>query len=137
MLPRPNPREIDRRARLAMSATPIPCQEPSKRTANFDEVYLPFDEETARVEARRCIQCPNAVCTKACPLQNDIPLALWQLEHGNLEHAAEVFHRTSTMPDTDRPSCFLGGSAFRFIFLKCHTNRHPRLTPLVVAPSRS
>jgi glutamate synthase (NADPH/NADH) small chain len=82
-----------------MAAMPIPCQDPSKRTANFDEVYLPFDEESARIEARRCIQCPKAVCTKACPLQNDIPLALWQLEHGNIEDAAEVFYRTNTMPD--------------------------------------
>lgn len=82
-----------------MSAVPLPSQDPSARTANFDEVYLPLDEDTARVEARRCIQCPDAVCTKACPLHNDIPLALWQLEHGHFNDAAEIFHATNTMPE--------------------------------------
>ena len=36
---------------------------------------------------------------KACPLHNDIPLALWQLEHGEIEAAASVFRETSTMPE--------------------------------------
>jgi glutamate synthase (NADPH/NADH) small chain len=99
MLPRPNPKEIDRKARMALPETEIPKQNPVERRANFDEVYLPFDEESARAAARRCIQCPGAKCVKACPLQNDIPLALWHIEHGEFEEAARIFRQTSTLSE--------------------------------------
>ncbi len=99
MLPRPEAKEIDRKRRMALPSQPIPKQDPQERIRNFEEVYLSYDEEAAITEAMRCIQCPAAPCTKACPLHNDIPLALWQIEHGNFEHAATVFHRTSTMSE--------------------------------------
>jgi glutamate synthase (NADPH/NADH) small chain len=99
MLPKPNPKEIDRKARLAADAGPVPKQDPQERRANFRETYLPFDPEAAIAAAQRCIQCPGAQCVKACPLHNDIPWALWQLEHGNFEDAAQVFRMTSSMPE--------------------------------------
>jgi len=99
MLPKPNPKEVDRKGRLAAEAHGVPKQDPEVRRHNFQETYLPFDPETAMKEAERCIQCPGAKCVKACPLHNDIPLALWQLEHGNFEDAAKVFRMTSSMPE--------------------------------------
>ena len=69
MLRKPNPKEIDRKARMALPETKIPKQDPVARRTNFDEVYLPFDEESAKEAARRCIQCPGAKCVKACPLK--------------------------------------------------------------------
>jgi len=99
MLPKPNPKEIDRKARLAAEAGPVPKQDPDERRSNFRETYLPFDPEEAIAAAQRCIQCPGAQCVKACPLHNDIPWALWQLEHGNFEDAAQVFRMTSSMPE--------------------------------------
>jgi glutamate synthase (NADPH/NADH) small chain len=99
MLPRPDAKQIDRKARMALPHQPIPKQDPASRVRNFEEVYLPYDAETARTEAMRCIQCPSAPCSKACPLHNDIPLAMWQIEHGEFEEAAVVFRRTSTMSE--------------------------------------
>ena len=99
MLPSPSPKEIDRKGRLAVPDTVLQLQDRNARRSNFDEVYLPFDAEQAVAAARRCIQCPKAPCAEACPLNNDIPLALWQLEHGEFEDAARVFRRTSTLPD--------------------------------------
>lgn len=99
MLPHPNPKDIDRKKRLALPHQPVAKQEPEYRVRNFDEVCLPYDEESAITEAMRCIQCPAAPCRKACPLHNDIPLALWQLEHGEFEDAATVFRRTRTMSE--------------------------------------
>jgi glutamate synthase (NADPH/NADH) small chain len=99
MLPKPNPKEIDRKARMALPDTVIPKQDPVERRGNFDEVYLPFDEESARAAAERCIQCPGAKCVKACPLHNDIPLALWHIEHGQFEEAARIFRQTSTLSE--------------------------------------
>ncbi len=55
--------------------------------------------ETARSEAERCIQCPAAPCVKACPLGNDIPYALWLLEHGEVAGSAAVFRMTNSMPE--------------------------------------
>jgi glutamate synthase (NADPH/NADH) small chain len=99
MLPKPDPKEVDRKRRLALPNNPIPKQEPQERIHNYEEVYRHFDWETARAEAERCIQCPGAPCVIACPVDNDIPYALWQLEHGDYEAAAQVFRLTSTMPD--------------------------------------
>jgi len=99
MQPRPDPKAIDRKARMRLPAHPVPKQPPEARRCNFEETYLPFDAETAVREASRCIQCPGAPCVKACPLHNDVPLALWHLEHGAFEDAAAVFRQTSTMPE--------------------------------------
>lgn len=48
-------------------------QEPRVRIRNFNEVALGYTEEQAREEARRCLQCKKAPCTKACPVEIDIP----------------------------------------------------------------
>lgn len=99
MLPKPGPKEIDRKARMALPELQMEMQDPVLRRNNFDEVYLPLDEEAARAAARRCIQCPGAKCVKACPLQNNIPYALWHIECGEYEKAALVFRKTSTFSD--------------------------------------
>ncbi|UCG88418.1 MAG: dihydropyrimidine dehydrogenase, partial [Gemmatimonadota bacterium] len=99
MLPRPDPKAIDRKARMALPDQPIPKQDPGVRVENFDEVYEHYEPEAAIAEAQRCIQCPGAPCVKACPLHNDIPLAMWQLEHGLFEEAAAAFRQTSTMSE--------------------------------------
>ena len=99
MLPKPNPKEIDRKGRMALPEAEVPKQDPMERRSNFDEVYLPLDEDTAKAAARRCIQCPGAKCVKACPLGNDIPYALWHIECGEYEKAAMVFRKTSTFSD--------------------------------------
>ena len=91
--------KIDRKARLKIPFQPVPKQDPKERVKNWDEVYLGYDLETAKLEATRCIQCPAAPCIKACPLDNDIPGALLKLEEGDLLGAAEVFRATNPAPD--------------------------------------
>ena len=91
--------KIDRKARLKIPRQPLPKQDPQVRIHNWDEVYLPIDVEVAKVEATRCIQCPAAPCIKACPVDNDIPGALWKLEQGDVLRAGGVFYETSTLPD--------------------------------------
>ena len=66
---------------------------------NWEEVSFLFDPEIAKVEANRCIQCPAAPCTKACPVHNDIPGALWLLERGDVSGGANVFRETSELPE--------------------------------------
>lgn len=90
---------VDRKARLKIPPQHIGKQAPNVRVRNWLEVYEALDLETAKVEAERCIQCPAAPCQVACPVRNDIPGAFWKLENGDVIGAADVFHKTSTMPE--------------------------------------
>ena len=99
MLPRPNSKAVDRRARLGLPEVDTPRRPPSDRVSDFEEAWTDVTLQWARDAALRCIQCPAAPCVKACPVGNDIPYALWQLEHGRVEDAAEVFRATNSMPE--------------------------------------
>ncbi len=90
---------IDRRQRLRIPPHHVTKQTPHDRVRNWDEVYYGYTAGPAMFEAQRCIQCPAAPCTQACPVDNDIPGALAYLEIGKLADAAAVFRRTSEMPE--------------------------------------
>ena len=85
--------------RLAISVQPVPKQDAEARKQNFDETYIGFDINAARIEASRCIQCPSAPCQEACPVANDIPGAFAFLEEGDIIAASQVFRQTSNLPE--------------------------------------
>lgn len=85
--------------RLAVSVQPVPKQSPEDRIRNFEETYLGFDLNAAKIEASRCLQCPSAPCQEACPVSNDIPGAFALLELGDVEGAANKFRETSNLPE--------------------------------------
>jgi len=89
--------EVQRR--LAISVQPVPKQDAEARKQNFDETYIGFDLNAARIEASRCIQCPSAPCQEACPVSNDIPGAFALLEVGDIIGAADKFRETSNLPE--------------------------------------
>jgi glutamate synthase (NADPH/NADH) small chain len=93
------PRDVEVQRRLAISRVPINKQDARERRKNWDEVFLGFDIESAKVEAMRCIQCPTAPCQQACPVHNDIPGAFKLLEQGDIDGAANVFRETSNLPE--------------------------------------
>lgn len=90
---------LDVQRRLQIPRQPIKKQDPSSRVQNWDEVFLGFELEFAKIEAARCIQCPTAPCQEACPVHNDIPGAFALLEEGDVIGAAEVFRETSNLPE--------------------------------------
>jgi glutamate synthase (NADPH) small chain len=85
--------------RLAISVQPVAKQDAEERKRNFDETYLGFDLNAAKIEASRCIQCPSAPCQEACPVNNDIPGAFALLEEGDVIGAANKFRETSNLPE--------------------------------------
>lgn len=85
--------------RLSISVQPVPKQDAEERKRNFDETYIGFDLNAAKIEASRCIQCPSAPCQEACPVSNDIPGAFALLEIGDIQGAANKFRETSNMPE--------------------------------------
>ena len=47
-----------------LNRVPVREQEPQVRAANFEEVCLGYNEEEAKAEAARCLNCKNAQCMK-------------------------------------------------------------------------
>ncbi len=82
----------------------VPRQDPEKknaqeRVAEFKEIYDPFDAATAATQAGRCLHCGNPYCEWKCPVHNFIPNWLQLIDEGNLFAAAELSHRTNSLPE--------------------------------------
>ena len=85
--------------RLDIGVQKVPKQDADERVRNWDETYLGFDLNSAKIEAQRCIQCPSAPCQEACPVSNDIPGAFALVEEGDILGAADKFRETSNLPE--------------------------------------
>ncbi len=82
----------------------VPRQNPDKRPAeqrvrDFREIYGNFNQESAATQAGRCISCGNPYCEWKCPVHNYIPNWLKLVNEGNLLEAAELSHRTNSLPE--------------------------------------
>jgi len=82
----------------------IPRADPAKtpvevRVTDFREIYAPFDATGAAQQAGRCLACGNPFCEWKCPVHNYIPNWLKLIEEGNLFEAAELSHKTNSLPE--------------------------------------
>ncbi len=81
-----------------------PRADPEKVTApirikGWDEIYGTFEPEEASSQADRCLSCGNPYCEWKCPVHNYIPNWLKLISEGNLIEAAEMSHRTNSLPE--------------------------------------
>ena len=92
--------EIDRKARMKIPLEEQKARPPEVRVKDFEPTFIPLTPEEAMRAAERCIHCPDpAPCTLACPGNNDIPAAMWLIEQGDFIGAAEIYRKTSSMPE--------------------------------------
>jgi len=69
------------------------------RIHEYKEIYGQYDPAGAASQAGRCISCGNPYCEWKCPVHNYIPNWLKLIEEGNLFEAAELSHRTNSLPE--------------------------------------
>jgi len=76
----------------------IPERLVSDRIKDFDEVALPFDQETAIAEAKRCIQCKKPKCVAGCPVEIDIPAFIKLIAEGKQDEALAKIKEKNALP---------------------------------------
>ncbi len=77
---------------------PMPEQAPEDRARNFDEVPYGYTEETAILEASRCLKCKNPKCVTGCPVNVDIPAFIALVQEGKFIEAAQKVKEQNTLP---------------------------------------
>jgi len=69
------------------------------RKSQYVEIYKPFTKDQVAEQSYRCLECGNPYCEWKCPVHNFIPNWLKLVAEGNLFEAAELSHRTNTLPE--------------------------------------
>ena len=77
-----------------------PAKKSAKQRINdFNEIYGQFDKNNAKEQAERCLACGNPYCEWKCPVHNYIPNWLKLVAEGNIFEAAELSHKTNSLPE--------------------------------------
>lgn len=71
----------------------------SSRKKQFVEIYEPFSAKQVDSQAERCLDCGNPYCEWKCPVHNYIPQWLKLIKAGKVIEAAELSHRTNSLPE--------------------------------------
>ncbi len=80
------------------------------RAKEFAEIYEPFKPTDAASQAHRCLHCGNPYCEWKCPVHNYIPNWLQLVVEGNIIEAAELSHKTNSLPEVCGRVCPPGSS---------------------------
>ncbi|MGB1556404.1 MAG: FAD-dependent oxidoreductase [Oceanococcaceae bacterium] len=91
-------------AKNALQFLDLPRHDPPKkpveeRILEFGEIYGEFSAEKAANQSGRCLACGNPYCEWKCPVHNFIPNWLKLVSEGNLFEAAELSHKTNSLPE--------------------------------------
>lgn len=88
-----------------LASRDLPKRSAAERVADFLEIHGLFDEETAREQASRCIQCPNPSCVSGCPLCNPIPQWMQLTAEGRFLEAAAVLGSVTNLAEVCTRLC--------------------------------
>ena len=84
--------------RTALPRVVMPEIPASYRITCNDEVNQGLSIEQAVLESRRCLDCPDPGCMKGCPVSNNIPAFIKNIERRNFTEALEVLNLTTVLP---------------------------------------
>jgi glutamate synthase (NADPH/NADH) small chain len=69
------------------------------RKEEFAEIYQPLTQSQTEGQADRCLDCGNPYCEWKCPVHNFIPQWLGLVNEGKIFEAAELCHKTNSLPE--------------------------------------
>ena len=75
---------------------------PKERVRHYREFTLTLEDEQARVQGARCMECGVAYCNHACPLANLIPDFNDQVYHGLYEEALADYEQSYVVQQPPR-----------------------------------
>ncbi len=84
--------------RLKLPRQPMPEQDPRRRRYNFEEVPRGYSEETAKLEASRCLQCKKPGCVAGCPVNINIPGFIGLIAQGHFVEALDKLKEQNALP---------------------------------------
>jgi glutamate synthase (NADPH/NADH) small chain len=76
----------------------MPEHAPEDRVRNFNEVPYGYTEETAMLEASRCLTCKQPRCVSGCPVNIDIPGFISLIQEGKFIEAALKIKEQNALP---------------------------------------
>ena len=91
-------RELTPKERMQIPKQVMPEQDPNKRNKNFEEVNLGYSEETAILEAERCLQCKKPKCIDGCPVDIKIDEFIDLIAKGEFLDAAKKIKEDNALP---------------------------------------
>jgi glutamate synthase (NADPH) small chain len=80
--------------RLEEGYEPVP-----KRVKNWKEFVIGLNDEQAKVQGARCMDCGTPFCNSGCPVNNVIPDFNDLVYRGDWKNAIEVLHSTNNFPE--------------------------------------
>ena len=72
---------------------------PQERLKNYKEFVLHLEDDEAKKQGARCMDCGIPFCTTGCPINNIIPDWNDLVYNQNWEEAIEVLHSTNNFPE--------------------------------------
>ena len=77
----------------------------AERLKNYHEFVLHLNDEQARTQGARCMDCGIPFCTTGCPVNNIIPDWNDLVYRGNWREALDVLHSTNNFPEVTGRIC--------------------------------
>lgn len=87
-----------KKGRIKIPRQPMPEQDPRRRRYNFEEVPRGYSEETAMLEASRCLQCKKPGCVEGCPVNIQIPAFIDEIAKGHFIEALLKLKEQTALP---------------------------------------
>ncbi len=71
----------------------------TKRVKNYKEFVIALNDEQAKIQGARCMDCGTPFCNNGCPVNNIIPDFNDLVYRGDWRNAIEVLHSTNNFPE--------------------------------------